>query len=344
MLFKGGAAIEALARVRVIAFDKTGTLTQGKPTVLSIRSAACATADGADLDGCEACDDLLALASAVERRSEHPLARAIVTASQEQGVATRYAAAENVTALTGRGVRGEIGKRQIIVGSHAFFEESVPHAAQICQLADADAAQGYTPLMVSDSQRYLGTITVADTVRASSREAIDLLRQSGVERVVMLTGDNAATAQAIAEAVGVTDVRADLLPADKVTAVEMIQREFGPVAMIGDGINDAPALALADVGIAIGGAYGGTNQAMETADVTLMSDDLRRLPFALALSQAARRTIWVNVALSIGIKVIFFGLVLLGVGTLWMAVLADVGTSLLVTLNGMRLQGWRSKT
>lgn len=342
VLFKGGAAIEALGQVRAIAFDKTGTLTQGSPAVLAVRSAACATpASQTALDGCDACADLLALASAVERRSEHPLARAIVAASQQQGVSERYAAAENVTALTGRGVRGHVGDRQITVGSHAFFEDAVPHSVQICQQADADAAQGYTPLMVSDSERYLGTITVADTVRQSSSEAVKQLHAAGINRVAMLTGDNAATAHAIAATVGVTDVRADLLPEEKVTAVEALQQEVGPVAMIGDGINDAPALALANVGIAIGGAYGGTNQAMETADVTLMSDDLRRLPFALKLSQAARHTIWVNVALSIGIKVIFFGLVLLGWGTMWMAVLADVGTSLLVTLNGMRLQRWK---
>jgi Zn2+/Cd2+-exporting ATPase len=136
-------------------------------------------------------------------------------------------------------------------------------------------------------------------------------------------------------------VRAELLPGQKVAAVEELQRIYGPIAMVGDGINDAPALATADVGIAIGGALGGTNQAMETADVTLMSDDLRRLPFALNLSRAARNTIWINVILSIGVKAIFFVLVLMGVGTMWMAVLADMGTSLLVTLNGMRLLRWR---
>ena len=333
VLFKGGVFVESLARVKAIAFDKTGTLTAGKPSVVAIRSVDCQSKDG---ESCPSCTDLLALAGAVERRSEHPLARAIWDASLREGVAERYTPAAEVTALTGRGVSGEVDGRRVVVGSHSYFEDRFAHPAMDCQRAADEAALGYTPLMVGRDDAYLGTITVADTVRQSSRAAVARLRGQGVT-VAMLTGDHPATAQAIAAQVGVDDVRAGLLPEQKVDAVLDLQRKYGPIAMIGDGINDAPALAVADVGIAIGGAYGGTSQAMETADVTLMSDDLRRLPFALSLSRAARNTIWVNVFVSIAIKLIFFVLVLLGVGTMWMAVLADMGTSLLVTLNGMRL-------
>lgn len=346
VLFKGGVFIEALGRVNAIALDKTGTLTLGRPAVLSIRAVDCTQSPTSITqypisNSCEPCADLLALANAVERRSEHPLARAIEDASHRQGVADRYAPAENVTALTGRGVVGQVGGRQITVGSHAYLEDLLTHSQTDCEWANAEAALGYTPLMVGGDGRYLGTITVADTVRESSREAVDELRRSGLKAVVMLTGDSRATAAAIAGQVGVTDVCAELLPDQKVAAVEELRATYGPIAMVGDGINDAPALATADVGVAIGGALGGSNQAMETADVTLMSDDLRRLPFALHLSRAARRTIWANVILSIGVKLLFFVLVLLGVGTMWMAVLADMGTSLLVTLNGMRLLRWR---
>ncbi len=333
VLFKGGVFVEALSRVKAIAFDKTGTLTAGRPSVVSIHAVDCQQESEAS---CASCVDLLALASAVERRSEHPLARAIWAASQREGVAERYAPAHEVTALAGRGVVGQVDGRQIVVGSHTYFEDRIVHPALDCQRAVDAAAMGHTPLMVSRDDAYLGTITVADTVRESSREAVDQLRRHGLT-VAMLTGDNDSTARAIAEQIGVDDVRADLLPEQKVDAVESLQRRYGSIAMVGDGINDAPALALADVGIAIGGAYGGTTQAMETADVTLMSDDLRRLPFAIALSHAARNTVSANVAISIGIKLIFFILVLLGVGTMWMAVLADMGTSLLVTLNGMRM-------
>jgi Cd2+/Zn2+-exporting ATPase len=334
VLFKGGAYVEALSKIRTIAFDKTGTLTQGRPAVVGVRSMACTGLAG---ELCPACDDLLALAGAVERHSEHPLARAIVAESAQRGVYDKYPAADQVTAVVGRGVSGQVAGREVMLGSHTYFDRAIPHADVYCQAANNAAAHGQTPILVSAAGSYLGTITVADTVRQSSREAISLLKQTGLEHLVMLSGDNVATAQAIAGQVGVTDVRAELLPEDKVAAIAALQAEYGPVAMVGDGINDAPALATAQVGIAIGGAAGGTAQAIETADITLMSDDLRRLPFAYRLSRATMRTIWVNVALSIGIKLVFLLLVLLGVGTMWMAVLADMGTSLLVTLNGMRL-------
>lgn len=341
ILIKGGAFLEALSRVRAIAFDKTGTLTRGQPAVVAVRAAACA--EGAALGCCPLCDELLALAQAVERRSEHPLAQAIVAASAERGLDSRYPVAEGVVALTGQGVSGRVAGRNVLIGSHRHFDAAIPHDAGHCAAARNAAAAGCTPVLVSADGAYLGMISLADTVRATAREAVTRLKAMDLRAVVMLTGDQQTTAERIGAEAGVSEVRAELLPAQKVAAVEELQRSYGPIAMVGDGINDTPALATASVGIAIGGAYGGSNQAMETADITLMSDDLRRLPFAIALSRATMATIGVNIAFSIGIKLVFLVLVLLGLGTMWMAVLADVGVSLLVTLNGMRLLGWTLK-
>lgn len=332
VLFKGGAHVETLSRVRAIAFDKTGTLTAGQPAVVRVRSTQCVT-PGGDAS-CEHCDDLLALATAIERRSEHPLARAVVARAGQSGLDNKYPAAEAVTALAGRGIAGSVNGRAVVIGSHAYFENAIPHAPH-CEEAQAVSEAGHTPLMIGADGQYLGYIAVADTARPSSRPTLAELKQDGIAALVMLTGDNAATAHRIGEQVGVTEVRANLLPEDKVAAVRALRRQFGPVAMVGDGINDAPALAAADVGIAMGGS--GTAQAMETADIVLMADDLSKLPFAARLSRATMNTIRANIGLSIGIKLAFFVVVLLGLGTMWMAVLADVGVSLLVTLNGLRL-------
>jgi Cd2+/Zn2+-exporting ATPase len=223
----------------------------------------------------------------------------------------------------------------VLIGSHAHFDTEIGHAVEHCEAATADAANGLTAMFISVDGTYRGSIAVADSVRASSQSVVAKLKDVGITNITMLTGDNHGTAQAIADQVGVTAIRAELLPADKLLAIRELQAA-GPVAMVGDGINDAPALAAADVGIAIGGATGSA-QAMETADVTLMRADLAQLPFAIRISRAAMRTIRVNVALSIGIKLVFLMIVLFGWGTMWMAVLADMGTSLLVTFNGMRL-------
>ncbi|MEZ4860744.1 MAG: heavy metal translocating P-type ATPase [Caldilineaceae bacterium] len=336
VLFKGGAFVEQLSKVCAIALDKTGTLTAGAPTVVNIRTVDCSEQAPTVHGACLACDDLLALAGALEQQSEHPLARAIVNASTQRGLTHRYTAVEQVKALTGRGVTGLVDGRQVLIGSHSYFDHAVAHSAEQCQAAGNDAAQGHTPMFVSVDGAYRGVIAVADTVRQSSRAAVAALKATGITDVVMLTGDNQATAQSIAQQVGVTDVQAELLPADKLSVIQTLQATHGAVAMVGDGINDAPALAAADVGIAIGGANG-TAQAMETADITLMRADLAQLPFAVKLSRAAMQTIRANVILSIAIKVLFLLIVLLGWGTMWMAVLADMGTSLLVTFNGMRL-------
>lgn len=337
VLIKGGVYLEKLSQVRTIALDKTGTLTEGRPVVTTIRSAAC-QANGAACGwpDCAPCADVLGLAGAVESRSEHPLANAVTNAFEAHGLSARYSKASDVSALTGRGVTGWVNGRRVQVGSHRWFDEQVPHSDAMCALAAAEAAQGQTPLLVGADGDYLGTITVADAIRPSSKGIIDQLKALGIHTIVMLTGDEQSTAQRIAADLGITDVRSELLPEEKVGAVRALQAESGTIAMVGDGINDAPALASADIGIAIGGA-GSTTQAMETADMTLMDQSLERLPFLIRLSRAAMRTIRTNIVLSIGIKLLFLLLVLVGVGTMWMAVLADVGTSVLVTLYGMRL-------
>jgi Cd2+/Zn2+-exporting ATPase len=338
VLIKGGASLEALSRVRAFAFDKTGTLTEGKPKVIQVRSVRCSD----PCTGmCESCDDLLALASAVERRSEHPLAKAIIAAAEENRLAARYPAAMDVTAMVGRGVIGNVAGRGIVIGSHSYFDASVPHDKAVCDEMAAASANGQTPMLVGADGGYLGYITVADGVRETSRQAVAELNRSGIAATVMLTGDNAATARAIAHTVGVTDVRAELLPEHKAEAIKALMDEHGSVAMVGDGVNDAPALATATVGIAMGA---GTSQAIETADITLMGNDLSKLPFTLHLSRATMRTIGVNIVFAIGVKFAFLILVLLGLGTMWLAVLADVGAALIVTLFGMRLLNWRQKS
>ncbi len=335
VMIKGGAYLETLSRIKAVAIDKTGTLTKGQPKVVALRAAVCEETPDLAIGTCYWCDDVLALASAVERRSEHPFASAILNQAEARNLHQKYPTAEMVQALTGKGVMGQVNGASVVVGSHSYFDEAMPHPEQACQSAQASSNQGYTPLLVGSNDDYLGTITVADTIRPDSPEVIAHLKESGVVHSVMLTGDNQWVAEQIAAEVGVTDVRAELLPENKVQAVEQLQLEYGSVAMVGDGINDTPALATASVGIAIGGA--GNAQAMETADITLMNDDLRQLPFLFKLSQTTMRTIFTNVAISIGLKGVFLILVILGLSTMWMAVLADMGTSLLVTLNGMRL-------
>jgi Cd2+/Zn2+-exporting ATPase len=342
ILVKGGAHLETISRVEAIAFDKTGTLTEGRPSVVSVRSASCQMPDSSHQSPngsprCEECDDLLALASAIEAHSEHPIADAIVREANRRGVGSKYPLAEGVRALVGHGVTGRVDGQQVTIGSHNHFDRFVFHSEEDCQKAQEDASNSYTTVMIEKDGNFQGTIALADAIRETSRGAIEMLKHLGIKTLVMLTGDNRSAAEAIGSQIGVTVVRSELLPEEKVEAVNNLQREYGNVAMIGDGINDAPALATADTGIAIGGAWGGTAQAMETSDITLMSEDLRQLPFLLKLSRATMRTIRTNVGLSLLTKLAFLILVLLGLGTMWMAVLADMGTSLLVTLNGMRL-------
>jgi Cd2+/Zn2+-exporting ATPase len=327
VLIKGGAHLEALGRVKALAFDKTGTLTTGKPTVTALRSIDCITGEP-----CAVCDDVLALAAAVEQRSTHPLAQAVVEAAAEHNVLNTYAATD-VKALSGQGVQGYIDDQLVTVGSHSLFDAEHPHSQTLCDWIDAAEAQGQTAMLLCDGERVRGYIAVADQPRSDSAAVIHDLNALDIT-TVMLTGDNAQAAQTIGQRVGVQDVRANLLPQDKVTAVENLLQQYDHVAMIGDGINDTPALAAATVGIAMGGA--GSAQALETADVALLADDLSQLPFAIKLARFARQLIKQNVLLSFGLKAVFLLLALFGGVSLWAAVFADVGMSLIVTLNGMR--------
>jgi Cd2+/Zn2+-exporting ATPase len=328
VLVKGGAHLEEIGRVREVVFDKTGTLTRGQPRV----------ADVIALEGGAA--DVIRLAAAVEARGAHPMGQAIVAHARQLGVAVRAAA--DVTVVPGRGVRGRVEDRAVLVGSHRWFDEQA-----LCDhRLDADLlrfeGEGKTVVLVAveaPAARMVGVIAIGDVVRPEAAAAVAALRALGVESS-MLTGDNERTARVIAAQAGVRIWAADLLPEDKVERLRERRRVSGRVAMVGDGVNDAPALASADVGIAMAGR--GTDAALETADIALMSDDLGLLPPLVVLGRAARRTIAQNIALSLAVKTAVLALALAGYGSLWAAVAADMGASLLVIGNGMRLLGKES--
>jgi Zn2+/Cd2+-exporting ATPase len=328
ILIKGGAFLEALSTVRVFAFDKTGTLTQGEPAVTLVRSVDCETGEL-----CEHCNDVLGLAYSLEQRSGHPLAHAIISAAEAQGMTGIYGPADDVKALPGRGVQGWVDGKLATIGSHHYFHTSHPHDVLLCDWAGVAELEGQTAMLVSDGDRVRGVIAVADQIRPNSREVVRRLHKLDL-KTVMLTGDNPTVAHAVAAGVGIGIVRAGLLPEDKLNAVKDLAEKFGRVAMVGDGINDTPALAAASVGISMGGAA--SDQALEAADIVLMADDLLQLPFAVQLSRFARHLMQANVVISLLTKLVFVILALSGITSLWLAVLADMGISLLVTLNGMR--------
>jgi Cd2+/Zn2+-exporting ATPase len=339
VLIKGGVYLEQAGALRVVAFDKTGTLTQGRPAVVSGR---CGDHDnGTSPQACSNCRDLLAMAAAVEARSTHPLAQAVVEQARAFDVDGTYAPAESVEALAGMGVRGHVAGHDVIVGSHAHIHGD-NHMASFCNEVAEATAQGQTIVLVKDACcGRQGYVAVADALRETVPEVIAELRRAGIQHTVMLTGDNEDAARVIAAQVGVDEFHAGLLPEQKVEAVEGLLNRYGQVAMVGDGINDAPALARASVGIVMGAA--GSDAALETADIALMADDLTKLPFTMRLSRRALSIIRQNIAFALLIKVVFLALAFAGVATLWMAVFADMGASLLVTLNGMRVLGYRDK-
>lgn len=329
VLIKGGAYLEALSNVKAFAFDKTGTLTRGEPVLMAHHAADCTGAEN-----CLPCNDVLALAASVEKRSTHPLARAVVAGADAYGVGERYAPALAVETLAGKGVRGQVGERTVTVGSHGYFhEQSISHQQALCDAVTSAEQNGQTTMLVGEDDQVRGYVAVADAVRDESQRVIAELKKMG-GKIAMLTGDNATVAEAVGKRLGVDDVRAGLLPEDKVSAVKSLEKMYGSVAMIGDGVNDTPALASATVSIAMGGA--GTAQALETANIALMGDSLAQLPFAVRLSHFAKRLIVQNITLSFAVKVVVLVLALLGIASMWLAILADVGVLLLVTLNGMR--------
>jgi Cd2+/Zn2+-exporting ATPase len=322
VLIKGGAYLERTGRIRCVAFDKTGTLTRGTPQVVDVVA----------LNG--AADKVVVgLAASVERRSTHPIARAIVDHAEAGQLSALPAV--NVSALAGRGAEGDVAGAKVVLGNHRLFEERRLCSPAMHPHLDRLAADGRTAVLVARNDEPIGIIGLADRLREASRDTVDLLRRHGVESVVMLTGDNRSTANVIASALGVDEVRADLLPEDKVTAVEDLRQRYGSVAMVGDGVNDAPALATADIGIVMGAA--GSDAALETADVALMADELLKIPYAFRLSRKTLRNIKANLAISVVMKAAFVVAAVAGVATLWMAVIADTGASVIVIANALRL-------
>ncbi|MDV5859603.1 heavy metal translocating P-type ATPase [Pseudomonas mendocina] len=321
ILIKGGVYLENGRNLALLALDKTGTLTHGKPV----------QTDSLNLLGMEEPSHAIWAAS-LAARSDHPVSLALARHAAEQGRALRDVA--DFEALPGRGTKGVVDGALLYLGNHRLVEELGLCSVQLEQRLEALERQGKSVVVLCDEQRALMLFAVADTVRQSSREAVAELHELGV-RTCMLSGDNAHTAAAIAEQVGVDEARGDLLPADKLAWVEARQAQGKVVGMVGDGINDAPALARAEIGFAMGAA--GTDTAIETADVALMDDDLRKIPAFVRLSRQTHAILLQNIVLALGIKAIFLALTLAGEATMWMAVFADMGVSLMVVFNGLRL-------
>jgi Zn2+/Cd2+-exporting ATPase len=322
VLIKGGIHLERLAGVRVMAFDKTGTLTRATLRVTTLKA----------VEGVSDAE-LLATAAAVEARSEHPIAAAIVSEARSRGLSVE--AAGNVRALPGLGAEGRVRGALVLCGSVRMFHERGLMTPGASAWAATVAEHGASPVLVSRDGLLLGVIGVADQVREVAADTVDLLHRQGVSPIAMLTGDQETVARAIATNLGIDEVRSGLLPEEKVAAVQALRHSHGPVAMVGDGVNDAPALAVADVGIAMGVI--GSDAALETADVALMTDELPKVAYAVRLSRATVRNIRANIAISLVLKAAFLALAIAGAATLWMAVIADTGTSLIVVANAMRL-------
>ena len=321
VLFKGGAYLEIFHKVKAIAFDKTGTLTKGKPVVTHIYS----------LNDFST-NDILRYAASIESRSEHPLAAAIVDYSKKLGVALETPV--DFGSIPGSGTKGVIDGDEVYVGGHHLFEE-----LDICDgtghvFLEKVEDQTQTAVMVSVGRNIVGVIAIADEVRSDAVIALSELKNIVDVKTAMLTGDNKQTANAIGSEVNIDEIHAELSPGEKVSIIQNLKSKYGIVAMIGDGVNDAPALAAADIGIAMGAA--GSDIALQTADIALMSDDLSKLPWIYKLSKKSYGLITGNIILAIGIKAGFVVLASAGLATLWMAVFADMGVSLMVILNGMR--------
>jgi Cd2+/Zn2+-exporting ATPase len=327
VLIKGGIHLENLGLLQVMALDKTGTITEGKFAVTDVIGV-----NGA------APDELLGVAAAVEQQSNHPLAQAVVRAAQAKGL--ELPTAEGMENVAGRGVRSQVNGKPVLIGSLKLFAETAGQPADgvVAETVERLEKEGKTTMAVSQGGQFLGVIGLADAPRPGVPETLARLRRLGVKRLVMLTGDNEEVAGRIAAAVGVTEVRAELLPEQKLAAIQAF-RQDGPVAMVGDGVNDAPALATATVGIAMGGA--GTAVALETADVALMADDIGKLPFAVGLGRASRAIIQQNLAISLGVIGLLIATSVLGWVQLSAAVVLHEGSTLLVVLNALRLLGYR---
>ncbi|MCG8400239.1 MAG: cadmium-translocating P-type ATPase [Firmicutes bacterium] len=322
VLFKGGLYLEEAGKVKALAFDKTGTLTEGNPGVTDI----------IPVNG-HTDRELITVAAALDSHTQHPLAKAILRKADKMGIVRPPA--DSLQIMPGEGARALIGGREYYIGNARYMKKLGLGTGEMEDTLAELQDEGKTVMLVGDSSGLLGAIAVTDRVRPQSAAAINSLRAAGIKRIIMLTGDNPKTAGKMARQVGVDDYRAALLPADKLESIKEFQSRYGKVAMVGDGINDAPALAAAGIGIAMGKT--GTDTALETADIALMADDLGKLPYIIKLSRRAIKIIKQNIAFSLLIKLVFILATFWGVTNLWMAVFADTGASLLVIANGMRL-------
>ena len=329
VLIKGGVHLENLGALEAIALDKTGTITHGEPEVTTMIS----------LDGTDE-RELLRVAAAVESRSNHPLAQAILRHAQASGLDDLPQAGE-LQSVTGRGVRAELEGRIVRIGNLKLFEAEggQPVPEKVAHQVEALEAGGQTTMVVQNGDRFLGIIGLADRPRDVARPTLERLRSLGIRALIMLTGDNEQVAATIAQAVGLAEYKANLLPDEKVTAIEKLLDQHGRVAMVGDGVNDAPALATSTVGIAMGA--GGSDVALETADVALMADDLSRLPFAVGLSRQARRIIRQNLVISLGVIALLIPFALFGLAGIGVAILFHEGSTLVVVANALRLLGYK---
>ncbi len=328
VLIKGGLYVELPARLRAAAIDKTGTLTTGRPEVVEVVL---------QEEGDEG--TFLRRAAALEVRSEHPLARAIVSHALARGIPV--VAAGEYRAVTGKGGRGVVDGEELWIGSHRFLAEQGLETPAVREQIERLSGSGQSVVALGTDSRVCGFVAVADTVREGARDSVEALHAAGLEQVVMLTGDNEATARAIASDTRVDAFQAELLPEDKVAAIRALVERYGNVAMVGDGVNDAPAMAAASFGIAMGAT--GSDATLETSDVTLMSDDLSKLAWLVHHSRRTMRIIRQNIIFSLGIKALFVALTFAGIATLWGAIAADMGASLLVVFNGLRLLGARAE-
>ena len=327
ILIKGGAFLENGRRLRAVALDKTGTLTRGTPSLTDVLPVRDMTAE-----------ESLTIAASLDDHSTHPVATALVAGWRQRQPGTSLRPVENFRVLPGRGVQGVVAEREWRLGNHRLIEELGVCSPELEAVIAPLEAAGKTVVILCASDGPMAIFAVADTVRPQSIEAVQALKRLDIEPV-MLTGDNPATAGAIANEIGIADARGNLLPEDKQAAVAELKTRYGQVAMVGDGVNDAPALARADIGFAMGAA--GTATALDTADVAIMDDDPRKVADFITLSSHTAAILKQNIGLALGIKVLFFALALSGRATLWMAVFADMGASLLVVFNGLRLMRWK---
>ncbi|KQY80885.1 4-deoxy-4-formamido-L-arabinose-phospho-UDP deformylase [Pelomonas sp. Root1444] len=318
ILIKGGVHLEEARKLKVVALDKTGTLTEGKPRLVAH------AALPQDLPEAE----VLRIAKSLASRSDHPVSKAVATGLDGEALPV-----EDFGADMGRGVHGTVNGRQYILGNHRWVHERGLCSAELEARLEEHEAQGRTLSLLADQERVLGLFAVADTVKETSKQAVADLKALGIHSI-MLTGDNPSTAKAIGSQVGIDDVQANLLPEDKLKVISELGQAQS-TGMVGDGVNDSPALAAAAVGFSMGGA--GTDTAKEAADVLIMNDDLRKVPETIRLSKRTYAILWQNITIALGIKAVFFVLAVFGSATMWMAVFADMGASLLVVFNGLRL-------